>query len=149
MLSFIEWAPVFICCTIVRCTTHHCLYFRVLHKLSWGGGGVHFHHQKKGSHFINELKGWWVSAAFSIFFFFLIHPFMFGDSPPSSSTAPSGLSCCCNVVVVYHWTSDANLCFALALCPLFVGCCLHPLRPSLPHIPTLSLSVPSLSSSDL
>lgn len=48
---------------------------------------------------------------------------MYGDSSlPSSSTAPSGLSCCCNVVVVvvYHWTSDANLCFALALCPLLV-----------------------------
>lgn len=51
---------------------------------------------------------------------------------PSSSTAPSGRSCRCNGVVVYHWTSDANLCFALALCPL--GCCSHHLLFSLPSV---------------
>lgn len=76
---------------------------------------------------------------------------MFGDSLHSSSTAPSGLSCCCNVVVVYHWMSDANLCFALALCPLFVGC-LHPFRPSLlnvPPSPSLSLHCPHLTCNDL
>lgn len=52
---------------------------------------------------------------------------------PRSSTAPSGLSCCCNVVAVYHWTSDANLCFALALCPLLVV--VHILPPPFPSPP--------------
>lgn len=77
-----------------------------------------------------------------ILFFFLIHPFhvrRLVSSPPSSSTAPIGLSCCCNVVVVvYHWTFDANLCFALALCPLLVVVHILSVLPS-----SLSLLSPS------
>lgn len=78
------------------------------------------------------------------FFFFSSTLFMCGDSyphPSSSPTAPSGLSCCCNVVVVvYHWTFDANLCFALALCPLLVVVHILSVLPS--SLSLLSLSVP-------
>lgn len=74
---------------------------------------------------------------------------MYGDSSlPSSSTAPSGLSCCCNVVVVvYHWTSDANLCFALALCPLLVvvHILLLPCSSTPPSVPPFIVSVWSVT----
>lgn len=64
---------------------------------------------------------------------------------PSSSSAPSGLSCCCNVVVVYHWTSDANLCFALALCPLLVVVHILSPRPPSPSVPSIVLPVTTIS----
>lgn len=85
-------------------------------------GFVCFLPQKKGSHFMNELEGWWITVALSFphspFFYF--HIWSLVSSLPCCPTAPSAFSCCCNFVVVYHWMSDANLCFALALCPLLV-----------------------------
>lgn len=51
----------------------------------------------------------------------------------SAPLPPSGLSCCCNVVV-YHWMSDANLCFALALCPLLVVVLILFVPPPLVHV---------------
>lgn len=118
----------------------------VFWSLVGGKGWVQCTHQKNSSHFINDQKGWWISVALSFINSFLIHFFIFGASSPHSP-APSGLSCCCNVVVVvvYHWMSDANLCFALALCLLLVV--VHIL--SAPPPPPTSLSVLPLSSSDL
>lgn len=75
--------------------------------------------KRKGSHFINVLKGWWVSVSLPLVYF--PHPSSSPQPtpPPPFSTVPIGLSCCCNVIVDL-WTSDANLCFALALCLLLV-----------------------------
>lgn len=107
-------------------------------------GDIHFYHQKKGSHFINELKR---MMGLCCFIFFLIHPFMCGDSYPHSPPPPQLLvvsHVAVMLLLLLFTTGRLTLIFALpwlsVLCwLLFTSCPSFP-----PPCPPLSLSVPSI-----
>lgn len=159
MLSFIKWAPAFssyslFCCTIVS----HWVNLHAQHMTTY----IFWHRKRGGYPFLPPeerlpLYKWTKKDDGSLLLYFFPHPPFhvrrLVSSLPSSSTAPSGLSCCCNVVVVvvYHWTSDANLCFALALCPLLVVVHILSVLPSSvsPPLPLCPLHCPRLTCNDL
>lgn len=133
---------------------------------------VHLHHQKKGSHFINEISRMMGLCCFSILFIFFIHLLMFGDSYPHS-LPPSQLLVVSHVAVMLLFTTGClTLIFALpwlsVLCWLLFTSCLSPpssllhclcltcndlfhaflifiLTPLLPRLPFLSSPRPSPS----
>lgn len=97
--------------------------------------GISFiYHQKYGSHFINELKGWWASC---FVFFSLINPFMCRDLYPHSPPPPQLLvvsHVAVMVLLLLFTTGRLMLIFALpwlsVLCWLFTSSPPSPCSPS-------------------